>query len=74
MNTITVTYTIKYRLKNNENYVWTNCNKCFNSKTGREIKKVYNNGCIGYSINGNFQSLKKLRKLLIKPKVIKLPF
>lgn len=66
MNLISVSYTPKYELDFAPNYVWTGCGKCFNLKTGRQIKQVYNNGSIGYSINGKFNSLHKLRKHLIK--------
>ena len=74
METISITYTIKYELDFAPNYVWTKDNQCFNSKTGRSIKQVYNNGCIGYNIAGKFYSLKRLRKHLVKPKKINLPF
>lgn len=64
----------KWRLKTSPNYVFSS-DKCFNSKTGREIKQVYNNGSIGYNINGKFRSLFSLRKELEKiPKKEKLPF
>jgi hypothetical protein len=43
-------------------------------KTGREIKQVYNNGCLGYSIGGKFKSLKFLRTQLVKIKRIDSPF
>ena len=74
MNTITVDYTLKYELSFAPNYKWTSCGMCFNTKTGRQIKQVYNNGCIGYSINGKFKSAKALRKELVKIKSIKVPF
>ena len=62
---ITIKYPCKYRLKNNPNYVFCG-DKCFNSKTNREITQVYNNGSIGFNINGRFQSLKKLKSQLEK--------
>jgi hypothetical protein len=74
MNRISVNYTIKYELSIATHYVWTTNNLCFNLKTGRKIKQVYNNGCLGYSIQGKFMSLKKLRPLLIKPIEPTLPF
>ena len=74
MNTISIIYTPKFRLKFAHNYQWTDDGKCFNLKTNRQIKQVYNNGCIGYSINGRFYSAKYLRTQLEKiPKEI-LPF
>lgn len=74
MNTISITYTLKYQLKFADNYQWTVCNKCFNVKTGRRIKQVYNNGCIGYSIKGKFHSLKYLRTQLEKIPKMECPF
>lgn len=65
--TITVKYLCKYRLDFAPNYVFSG-NKCFNSKTNREIKQVYNNGSIGYNINGKFRSLK-----FLKPRLEKIP-
>jgi hypothetical protein len=74
MNSISVTYTLKFELSFAPNYQWTSCGKCFNVKTGREIKQVYNNGCIGYSINGKFKSLKYLRSNLVKIVKLDCPF
>jgi len=74
MSSITVTYTNKYELDFAPEYKWTKCGKCFNNKTGREIKKVVNNSCIGYTIRGKFYSLTKLRKHLVKINNIKTPF
>lgn len=74
MNSFTVTYTIKYKIAFATEYVFNQFNDCYNLKTGRKIKKVYNNGCLGYSIKGNFYSLVKLRPYLIKPKKEQLPF
>jgi hypothetical protein len=74
MNSISATYTLKFELKFAPEYKWTKCGKCFNVKSGRQIKQVYNNGCIGYSIKGNFKSLKYLRTQLIKIQLITCPF
>ncbi len=71
---ITVKYLCKYRLKFAPNYVFSG-DKCFNAKTNREIKQVYNGGSIGYNIAGKFYSLKKLKTQLEKiPTQEKLPF
>lgn len=71
---ITTKHLCKWRLKNAPNYVFSK-DKCFNSQTGREIKQVYNNGSIGYNINGKFKSLVSLRKdLEAIPKTEKTPF
>jgi hypothetical protein len=74
MSTISVTYTNKYKLDFAPEYKWTTCNKLFNNKTGRQIKQVYNNGCIGYTIRGKFYSLTFLRSHLIKIEKEKTPF
>jgi len=66
MNYISITYAAKYQVSFAPHYKFTTCGKCFNTKTGRVIKKVYNNRCIGYIIVGKFYSLTKLRKLLEK--------
>jgi len=71
---ITVIYTPKYCLSFAKNYQWTECGKCFNAKTGRRIKQVYNNGSIGYNIKGKFYSLKRLRGSLEKIESVDLPF
>jgi hypothetical protein len=74
MKSISITYSIKFVIDFADNYGFTQCKKCFNLKTNRQIKQVYNNGCIGYSINGKFYSLHKLRKHLIKPITVEMPF
>ena len=74
MNSISATYTLKFELSFAPEYKWTICGKCFNAKSGRQIKQVYNNGCIGYSIKGKFKSLKYLRTQLIKVQPITCPF
>jgi len=74
MKTISITYTIKFEVDFAPEYVFNNYKECFNAKTGRRIKQVYNNGSIGYVFRGKFYSLKKLRKHLVKPKVIDCPF
>lgn len=74
MSSITVNYTLIWCLDFADNYQWTKCGKCFNVKTNKQLKKVYNNGTIGYNINGKFKSLTYLRKHLIKIKTNLLPF
>ena len=65
---------LTYILDFAENYVFTNCKKCINIKTNKELKKTYKSGCIGYNINRKFYSLTELRKHLKKIKVIDCPF
>jgi len=74
MDSISITYTIKYELDFATKYKWLNNNQCYNSKTGRIIKQVYSGGSIGYCINRKFFTLKYLRQHLVKPKKELLPF
>lgn len=74
MNSVSKSYTLKYELEFAPQYKWTNCNKCFNTKTGREIKQTYSKGSIGYCIQGKFKSLTSLRKCLVKIKDDSCPF
>ena len=61
MNTLSVTYAYTYEISFAPEYKFTDCKKCINVKTGRELKKRYVSRCIGYSIRGKFYSLTKLR-------------
>lgn len=71
----TVKYVAKWRVNFAENYVFTKCGLCYNTKTGRLIKQITKNYTIGYVINSKFYSLKKLRENLEKiPTKQYLPF
>jgi hypothetical protein len=72
--TISVNYTLIWQHKEQTNYQWTKCGKLFNVKTGRQIKKVYNGGSIGYNIAGKFLTLTELRKQLVKIEDVYCPF
>lgn len=48
--------------------------RCFNTKRGKEIKKVVHGYTIGYNIKGKFYSLGYLRDHLVKVEKIKTPF
>jgi hypothetical protein len=74
MNSISKTYTLKFELDFAPEYQWTSCGKCFNVKTGRQIKQTYVSGSIGYCIRGKFNSLTKLRQHLQKIKKVSCPF
>ena len=63
---IIATIKIKYYLDFAPHYVFVLDGKCFNRKTGRFVKQVYNNGSIGYVIDGKFESCKKLKSNLKK--------
>jgi len=74
MNSISINYVLKWRLKYDHKYQWSVCGKLFNVKTGRQKKKSFNNGSIGYWMGRNFITLKNLRKdLELIPKE-KVPF
>ena len=73
-NYISILYTYTYKLNFTDNYVFTNCKKCINIRTKKELKKTYKSGCIGYNINRKFYSLTELRKHLVKIQTIDYPF
>lgn len=74
MDSISISYDLKWRYKILHHYQWTTCGKLFNTKTNRKIKKTVNGRSIGYWIKGNFITLNKLRSQLeIIPKD-KIPF
>ena len=74
MDCVSKSYTVVYELRFATNYKWLNDNSCYNMKTGRTIKQVYKNGCIGYFINQKFYSLTYLRPHLKKPSEDYCPF
>jgi hypothetical protein len=61
MNRISVNYSLKWQLKTDYKYQWSECGKLFNVKTGREVKKTLNGGSKGYWINCKFVTLEKLK-------------
>lgn len=73
---ISLTFTCKWTIKNNENYVFTeNPKMLVNLKTGKIINQISKGGSIGYIINSKFYTLTKLKSMLIKIKEKeKLPF
>ena len=60
----TVKYLAKYRLKNNQHYIFSTCGLCFNQKSGKLVKQLTKKYTIGYLIDGRFKSLDRLRKEL----------
>ena len=56
----------KWRLKDNHNYVWTNCRKLVNTQKGIEIKKTAlgNSTKAGYFFAGNFIKCEELKSLI----------
>ena len=59
-----VKYRAKYRLKKNNNYIFSTCGLCFNQKSGKLVKQITKGYTIGYLIDGRFKSLDRLRKEL----------
>lgn len=74
MHTVSVTLAIKYEVSFAPHYKFLEDRRCYNSKTGSFIKKVYKSRCLGYNIEGKFYSLTRLRSLLRKPLKEDLPF
>lgn len=64
MTTYTISYNAKWHLKDNPNYQFTECGKCFNSMTGKEVKRVVKGYSVGFNIAGKFITLKNLRSKL----------
>jgi len=73
-NTISITYTLKWRLKTDSNYQWSECGKLFNVCRGTIKKKVVNGGIPGYWIGRKFIPLSRLRSQLELIPKQKLPF
>jgi len=69
-----INYTCKYQLSFANEYKWSICGKCYNSKTGRLIKQIMKGGSIGYVIRGKFYTIKKLRTQLESIRITKTPF
>jgi len=66
MNTISINYALKWQIKDAPHYQFTACGKLINVRTGKIIKQTLCGRCIGYCINGKFQSLKSLRQRIEK--------
>lgn len=61
MQTISKVYRLKWQLKIDNKYQWSECGKLFNIKTGKEIKKTIKGSKIGYWINKDFCKLADIR-------------
>jgi len=61
MDTITITYKLKWQLKSNPKYKWSECGKLFNTIRGVEIKKTVNGNKPGYWIAGKFIRLEQMK-------------
>ena len=62
MNTISINYRLKWRLKTDHKYQWSECGKLFNVSRGTMKKKVVNGSSIGYWIGTKFYTLAQLRQ------------
>lgn len=67
-------YKAKWRLKDNPIYVWTECKKLINIKTGREVKKTIKGIKAGYWISRKFIPFFELRNLIEVIPIIEVPF
>lgn len=75
MKSITLTIELTYYINVfPEYYQFWKDKHLYNTKTGKRLKQCYNNGSIGYWLNGTFLSLKKIKPLLCKPKDVYCPF
>lgn len=75
MNTVSITYKLKYRFKD-KNYIQvTKCGKIFNTQTGRELKLRLNGYSVGFWLGKKFILKSKLNNLIESiPKKETLPF
>ncbi len=71
--TVSTTYTLEWYIPNTD-YYFTKCGRCFNVKRSKEVRRILNGGCVGFTINGKFESLKIIRNKLTKIKENKCPF
>jgi hypothetical protein len=63
---ITETLETTYFIKGFDDYAFCNDKNLYNIKRGRKVKKVYNNGCVGFNLKGKFYSLNRIKPLLYK--------
>ena len=62
MPIITINYIAKWRLKSAPHYWFTQCQKCYNTKSGKLINQILKGSTIGYVINGKFISISNIKK------------
>ncbi|MFD0762991.1 hypothetical protein ACFQZW_12945 [Lutibacter aestuarii] len=63
MKDYTYVYIPKWKIKGFPNYAFTVDKKLFNYKTNRFSKKRVKNYSVGYTLNGKFYTLQKLKKI-----------
>ena len=69
---VKIGYTAKWQHKDYSYYVWTDCKKLINLKSGKEVKKAIKGLTAGYWINRKFVSLHSLKsqiKLITQEKI-----
>lgn len=71
MNTISISYNLKWQHKN---YQLSVCKKMFNVQRGTLVKCVLNSGSVGWWIAGNFLPKSKVNEHFELIKEEKLPF
>lgn len=74
MITISNTYNLIWQLNFANEYQFTKCGKCINTKRGKEVKRVLVGYSVGYCIKGKFYTLNKLRNNLEKIQKESCPF
>ena len=76
MNSISISYTLKWQFKELPHIKISTCKKVFNTKTGRQKKMCVNGGSIGYWLTAKRFVVKKDLNLYIEkiPTYQKTPF
>lgn len=74
MQSLSISYSLKWVVKDNDNYCMTPCRKLVNIKRGRIVKCVLNGGSIGWWVGGNFVAKSKMNSKLELIKENKTPF
>ena len=59
-------YAYTYFISFSDKYRFNTDKQLINTNTNRVIKKVYNNGCIGYNIDRRFKSRTFIKKNLVR--------
>jgi hypothetical protein len=72
--TITYTYILKWQVSDAPEYCFSACGRLFNTKRGKEVKKVMQGRAAGYNIRGKFISLSALRPKIVKLQEVEVPF
>lgn len=66
MQTITITYALKWQLDFAPHVCFTQKGECFNVKLGRQLKRSYRGVNVGFWIGNTFYPLPTLRQHLVK--------